>query len=112
MVIQLPQDIEDELNALAERTGQPAEQLAVNAIEAMLLRNESERRWPPPKVVGIVDEGDSQTDDQDATRSSDSSRPWSKMIGMFSDGGVPATEFDEWIEVERRIDYLEQKMRG
>ena len=112
MAIQLPKDIEDGLNELAGRLGKPAAQLAVDAIELMLLRDESMRRWPLPKVVGIVGERDSQTDDQDATRSSDSSRPWSNLIGMFSDGGVPATEFEEWMEVERRIDHLEQEMRG
>lgn len=104
MVIQLPKDIEERLNELAERKGTPADQLAADAIEAMLEKNESARRWPPPKVVGIVDEGDSHADDRDVTRSSNSSRPWAKMIGMLADGGVPATEFDEWLEAERASD--------
>lgn len=103
MVIQLPRDIEERLNDLADHEGKPADQLAVDAIEAMLMRSEFARRWPPPKVVGIVD-GRSDVDDRDAAESSDLSRPWSGMIGILSDGGVPVTEFDEWLAAARAID--------
>ena len=103
MVLQLPRDIEERLNDLTDHEGKPADQLAVDAIEAMLVRSEFARRWPPPKVVGIVDDR-SHVDDRGATGSSDSSCPWAGMIGMLSDGGVPVTEFDEWLAAARAID--------
>ena len=58
MVIQLPKETEDELQKLADRVGQPAaDQLAVDAINAMLARNREAGRWPRPKAVGIVSDG-------------------------------------------------------
>ena len=104
MVIQLPKDIEARLNELAEREGKPAQELATDAIKDMLERRGRLDRWPPPRVVGLVGGGDSEADDRAASPSPSSSRPWSGMIGMLSDGGVPVTEFDEWLEAARASD--------
>lgn len=57
MVIQLPRDIEARLKKLAEREGKPADELVADAVEAMLVKNETVRQWPRPKAVGIVRDG-------------------------------------------------------
>lgn len=104
MVIQLPKDIEERLNELANREGMPAEQLAVDAINEMLQRRGKPDRWPPPTVVGIVDDAQLDTEERGAPRVVHSTKPWARMIGMLSDGGVPVTEFDDWLAAERASD--------
>lgn len=102
MVIQLPREIEERLNKLAEREGTSAVQLAVDAIDAMLERREGLDRWPPPKVVGLVEDDAGDAERRYGPRSN--GQPWPKSVGMLADGGVPATEFDEWLEAERASD--------
>ncbi len=46
MVIQLPKDIEERLNKLADREGKSAIQLAVDAINAVYPDSVSPRAWP------------------------------------------------------------------
>lgn len=99
MVIQLPRDIEDELNELASRKGTPADELAVDAITTMLQRERSTAARHRPHVV--LDDG-GEASGMDVW--GDEDPPWAGLIGMFPGGGVDSEGFEDWLEAERASD--------
>lgn len=100
--IDLPDETHATLRGIAEREGRRPDQVIRELIEERVARESATRPQPAEETVGTGGDAEAESTDDDVW--GDEDPPWAGLIGMFPDGGVKATEFDEWLAAARASD--------
>jgi len=99
--IELPDETHARLRGIAEREGRRPDQVIRDLIEERVAREPSMHTQPAESSAAG---GDTGADASEVDVWGDEDPPWAGLIGLVSDGGVKATEFDEWLEAARASD--------
>lgn len=99
--IDLPDETHAKLRGIAEREGRRPDQVIRELIDRRVSR---EPKTCLPSTEEAVGAGGATADSTGDDVWGDEDPPWAGLIGLVSDGGVKATEFDEWLAAARASD--------